>query len=709
MLNNFTHFNKFILRLPHNPLNKAFDAFNSETLLKEGPMLDSFFLESIFIASSDVYNAITNIDKLSEKKRKKLEATILKYRVRCATRCTPFGQFSGVSLGHFGNKTEVKTKVISKSINLNYRLLKAFSGLILESYKINDKIIFYPNSTIYRILDEIRYLEYDFKNETETFTLQRINYNNYINEILNFTKNGKTFNQIHCFLKGIMSSEKKNINNGLLIEFIEKIINSQLLVSNLEPIIIGENYFYNIINISINSNYSNKLLSIKKILNSIKISNNSTLKGYQKITKTKENLLPNYTDQNIFHTDLIYKFKTNTLNSSVPKKLKKAIFVIQKLCPKIENNFIQKFKKEFLYKYSTNEVPISILFDNEVGLDFFKNNNIDYIENLNLNTNPFKYLDNPNTEFLLRKLESVFKKNKNVLELYDEEIINLKNNDSLPFHNTFSCFIEVYKNPNYIFISDIGGSSAANYFSRFSTEDSSIALFTQKIIKKEKQLEKNKIIAEIIHSPESKNSNVINRKIERDYVINYLSNSSTLKNNILISDLSVKIKKNKIILKSKRLNKEIIPVLTSAHNYNISCFPLYKFLCSLQDQNATSVSFYWGNYFRNHNFLPRVCYKNFILSKAQWVLKYDELKSVSNINNFRANKKLPRYIQLEQYDKYLLIDLDSKLSFDILLSYSKKRKIVTVIEFLFNNENGLTIDNQIYSNEYIISYYKNER
>lgn len=711
MLNNFTHFNKFILRIPHNPLDKAFEAFNHTNFVQEVLLKDSFFLESIFLASIDVYNAILKYDKLSEEKKKKLEITVLKYWLRSSTRCTPFGQFSGVSLGHFENKTSIKSKLTSRSINLDIGLLKSFSSLVSQTYKKNDKILFYPNSTIYRVLDEIRYIEYYFEKGIEKFMLSRVNYNFYTNLILDFANNGKPFNEIYSYLKELIFNEGEIIIDGASKGFIEKLITSQLLVNNLEPIITGEDYFEKILSISKNEISLDKLIHIKKILKNLNLNNNSGLSRYEKILKIKEGILPNNNDKNIFHTNLIYKFKTNTLNSSIPKKLKKTIGVIHKLCPAPKNIFLENFKKEFSAKYSTNEVPISILFDNEVGLDFFKNpNDIDYIEELNFNTNTFKYITNPNSKFLFDKLEIFFKENKSVLELFDEEINNLKRNESLSLHNTFSCFIEVYNNPEKIFVSEIGGSSAANYISRFSLDDTSFENFTKEIITKESEIEKNNIVAEIIHLPQSKKSNVISRKVNREYVIEYLSNPTSNKNKISISDLFVKIENEKIVLSSKTLNKEITPILTSAHNYDNSTLPIYKFLCSLQEQHyATSLSFYWGNHFKNYKWLPRVSYKNFILSKARWILQYDELISIKNIDEFKVNKKLPRYVEIGDDDKRLLIDLNSNLSFEILLSNAKKRKVITVIEYLFNTENGLPIDNNIHSNEYIISYYRNEK
>jgi hypothetical protein len=95
-------------------------------------------------------------------------------------------------------------------------------------------------------------------------------------------------------------------------------------------------------------------------------------------------------------------------------------------------------------------------------------------------------------------------------------------------------------------------------------------------------------------------------------------------------DLYVSVKSGKIILRSKRLNKIIVPRLSNAHNYSYNALPVYQFLCDLQHQNLrTSFSFQWGAMADKFKFLARITYKNTIIEPATWNLTKTDITSLS--------------------------------------------------------------------------------
>ena len=87
---------------------------------------------------------------------------------------------------------------------------------------------------------------------------------------------------------------------------------------------------------------------------------------------------------------------------------------------------------------------------------------------------------------------------------------------------------------------------------------------------------------------------------------------------ISLSDLMISVKDGRILLRSKKLNKEVVPRNTNAHNYSTDTIPYYHFLCDLQHQDSTlRLNWDWGM-LREFKFLPRVKYGKTILSKAQY-------------------------------------------------------------------------------------------
>ena len=103
MKNLYYNTQKFMFRIP-NDVERKLD-FTEEEI--KNACLDAKFREKVSIASPalvdmmDLY--IKNPEKLSEKKLVNFQNSIMKYLIRSKNRTTPFGLFSGVGLGKFGD------------------------------------------------------------------------------------------------------------------------------------------------------------------------------------------------------------------------------------------------------------------------------------------------------------------------------------------------------------------------------------------------------------------------------------------------------------------------------------------------------------------------------------------------------------------------------------------------------------------------------
>jgi hypothetical protein len=97
-----------------------------------------------------------------------------------------------------------------------------------------------------------------------------------------------------------------------------------------------------------------------------------------------------------------------------------------------------------------------------------------------------------------------------------------------------------------------------------------------------------------------------------------------------------------------------------------------------------------GRLASEYEFLPRVIYKNIILSLAKWsiktkdftkILKFDNKndfkfslseEAIDNLKKWRKDIQLPRYVILPDGDNELFVDIENNLSVQTLFSVIKK-------------------------------------
>ncbi len=415
--------------------------------------------------------------------------------------------------------------------------------------------------------------------------------------------------------------------------------------------------------------------------------------------------------------------KTYTLDKSFTNDVLKAIAVMNKFSSLQTKTNLTQFRDAFYERYEDKEISLVEALDTETGIGYVQSTvGLGDIAPLVDNV-VTPYTSNGNAEiqwntiqsFLLKKYLEAHKAGTSEVIFTDKELESFKNNyDDLP--DTLATMVQLYHDK--VCISSAGGSSAANLLGRFCHSDDAIYQMTKEITKKENLLNPDVIYAEIIHLPESRTGNVLLHPVLHDYEIPYLAKAQVKKEYQLhLNDLMISLSGNKIFLRSKRLNKEVVSRLSTAHNYSFNSLPIYHFLCDLQIQNARGgVGFSWGVLQNEFAFLPRVCYQNVILSLAQWnlqkddfekLLKYEEGTLTDLIKEWRDKFKIPRYIALADGDNELVIDLENILCVKTFIDAIKKRTSIKLIEFIFDPETAVVkSDEGSFANQVIIPFYK---
>ncbi|WP_445455195.1 lantibiotic dehydratase [Flavobacterium sp. HNIBRBA15423] len=711
---------QFIFRTPLIPVNKKTD--------------DSVFSEALYISTPvlhDEYKKHCVKPIETEKELKKLEVSLYKYQSRASQRCTPFGLFAGLGIGEWQNESRILLnsnleETLIRSTRLDMNVLNLLVQELTKLENIKKHLKFSPNTSIYQVGENYRYIEYYYINTKRFHKICKVDYSEYLEYILKQSSKGLT---VEALINLLINDE---ITQDEALSFVQELIESQILVSELEPTITGINHFdsvFNKLKEIYTKNGDSNLLQIINILTTVdysikKIDKNilNEVESYKKIHEQLKVVLPNLSETNLFQTDLYKQTIQSQIDIKIQEQLKDTLQFLNKITPVIVNEKLESFKKRFHDRFEDDAIPLLVALDVETGIGYLETT-YDGINDL-IEDIPYQVRNQESQlkwnllqSCLLQLLTKSREEKKKCIQISEEDFPTIDfSNDNLP--SSFSAMFKLLDaNANRIYINGAGGSSAINLLGRFAEGNEMLNEIVNSISKFEQEQFPNKILAEIVHLPESRTGNILARPAFRKYEIPYLAKSAVAHDfQIKMEDLYIKIRNNKVILFDKRLQKEIIPRLGNAHNFGFNSLPAYHFLCDLQTQyfSKSYIGFHWGILSNQFDFLPRVEYKNTILSAAKWQLKEKELEPFKDKKRTTAEKhkyffklkeriELPDVFLIVQSDNELLIDTKNPIAIDTFIDIIKKNKELIVEEYLFTSENALVKDtnNEMYTNECI--------
>ncbi len=737
--NPYTFFDDFCIRTPLLPLDFYYSLTKDNQISFEKYKEiwnDNAIKEAIFLASPELFIEIEkwlSNQTRDQKKIQRLQTSLLKYLSRMSSRCTPFGLFAGCSIGKFGKLTTIELQHYTENqrqTRFDMNFLVAFSQKLSKEKNIKNQLLWYPNNSLYKIGKQYRYVEYTYNiHNRRQHSIEAVTYTPYLEVIINSAKSGKKVEELASLL--VDDEISKNEAQG----FINQLIDNQILVSELEPSVSGEGFLLQIHKTLKKLKDTDAIITqityFQEFLDRIDQNVGNSVDLYHKNNEEIKKLDVDFELKYLFQTDMYIKTLQNQLDVQFAYKAKRVMNLLNKISTPPQESNLQRFKTAFIKRYETREIPLAKALDTEIGIGYLQNQEaadykpfLDGIDIPPQNQEIQKISWNPANEILHKKLQELNDDNAYTLQLQDQDFEHLPANwNDLP--DTVSSLVEIVtiNGKQKLVLKNMGGSSAANLLGRFSTGNTQIMKQVQHIANLEQDMNHDKLLTEIIHLPESRTGNIIRRATIRNYEIPYLGKSNLPKEQqIFIDDILISIKRNKIVLRSKVNNTEIFPKLTNAHNYSgQNSLPIYHFLCDLQQQDLrSSIGFYWGGMMEKNTFLPRVEYKEFIFSKARWKITTKSINSLlesidNNQNNvaevvkWRSKLQIPQYVQLIDNDNTLLINLENMPSVKMLFSIVKNRTQFILEEFLFTEESILKSQKKNYSNQFVFSFYNEEK
>ena len=680
-------------------------------------------LDSIYIASQDLFEQFLQYKDLPYTPTvDRVLISLFKYFSRMSTRSTPYGLFSGVSIGEFSNSS---SKIILNGEFLpSLRFDKEFSSflveLILKERNLKHNVCFYANNTIVQYNLNYRYITFKTSFKKKIFMWASVERNPLLDKIIIICRKGWKFFD----LKNILCCSF-NIEEGRAEKYLNELIEAKLLISEFE--------FTGVENSS--EIIFNKLVKLSQA-SPIKSSFEKLKKDLEQLNKKEINL------NNFVLPEDIETFKTKNVKNSLQADMKlgtsknridkKIIDIITKELKELTflNSFrpssdLISFCNSYYQRYGEREIPLLEAIDPERGVGYGASSftTIDHtplLLGLNINKKIKEDLKEICVKTLMERHWYSNSKNYNSIELTEKDLENMKTSDFDEENNFPPGFYVLgnlitqgktwnFKNFRFNLLAG-GGSSSIPLMTRFCHLDKELEEKVRKCSKTEAQQFQNCDLAEIVFIPENRESNILSRPIFLKYEIPIIGKSNYKnKTRISLEDLMVSVKNGKVILRSKRLNKQIIPRLSSAHNFR-NGLAVYKFLCDLQYQYG-ALDFAWDwKELSNLPFTPRVTYKHIILTRARWKIPKQKKKRKKNdweriISELREKYKIPLKIVLAEGDNELILDLNNPIGAEVFLKKLRKDNVI-VYENIFEQFDSPVKNTQgkEFSNELIIPF-----
>jgi len=684
--------------------------------------------EALFLASPDLHEALERTPVLlGDKKSKRLERALVRYFSRMCGRSTPFGLFAGYSVGLSSADTKLTIDArcaYRRHTRLDMHYMTSLTEALAADEQIRRDTVYRANSSIYECGGTLRYFERRRIDDALQYHLVTVEPTRYLLETLSRCEPPQTASNLASAL----------ITEDIRLEdadrYISALIDSQILVSELEPRATGneplEELMSTLASYPSGAFVNNRLKYIKERIHEIDAAPLGTpAENYVAIAEELSPLPAKVEISRLLQVDLVKPAPDATLGAAVIDEITESVQILYALRPPAESEDLVDFRRRFRARYENRAVPLFEVLDEETGIGFGARKEPNggaalaagrpsrpSMESQQVRWDPIDTL-------LLNKLNDRARAHNIVIKMNAREISAVANANRIRMPAACSAVVRIaaasqealYKSDFQILLHGVSGPSGANFLGRFCHGDSVLQKFVENYFVQEESLQPDAVFAEIVHLPEGRIGNVILRPSLRNHEIPFLGQAAVDSDHqFQVSDLLVSVSDSAITLFSRRLGKQVIPRLTSAHNFQRG-LAIYRFLCALQLQHGGGASWSWGA-LDGARTLPRVVTGRTVLALARWRVDRSELQPAidavdaarySLVQEWRAEREVPRFIVLAEGDNTLPIDLDNILSVDVFVEQIKRRAEFRLYE-LFPPPDELCVSGPEgrYTNELVI-------
>jgi thiopeptide-type bacteriocin biosynthesis protein len=665
---------------------------------------DPVLRDALWLASPDLEKALSEGAGRPAAETAAADRGLLRYFLRMASRPTPFGLFAGCGLASIGEGGRFRLGDRSQCrrlTRLDMGYLEEVSQALIADPAIRAGIRFGPNSSIYRITGRLRYVEGRTREKARTYHLVAVDATPALLATLERAAGGALPGELAHALEG------DSISREAAEGFVDALIDAQLLIPELAPLVTGPEPLASLTATLATAPAAAEAAGILRgIDHQLQALDQAGLGcppgAYQEVAERLRGLPAPVELNRLFQVDLVQSAAVE-LGADIATEVLRGVEALRRLFGAAASTALERFRTAFSERYEGREVLLFEALDEEAGVGLgVRSDPSPLLRDIGLRAGaPEPETHHVRDLWLLRRVGGMLQRGETELALTETDLRELDTLDTrprLPLPASFGAMVtlcaaseEALRRGRYrVHLRSAGGPPCAALLGRFCHADRNLQERVEAALRAEEALEPDAVFAEIVHLPEGRIGNVIGRPVLREYEIPFLGGSGAPREQqIPVSDLRISVRDGRFRLRSERLDREVVPRMSNAHNFSARSIGVYRFLCMLQYQGvAGGLSWHWGP-LDHLPFLPRVTLGRLVLSAARWRLHRDELKRLhgtdaaeaySELQRLRVLHRLPRWVALSDFDNVLPLDLDNPLCVETLVHLVRNRPYADLLE-----------------------------
>ncbi|WP_457310869.1 lantibiotic dehydratase [Sphingomonas sp. UYAg733] len=644
---------------------------------------DPLVREGIYLSSASLYDQCFGADAGVPGREAQLAAT--RYLLRMGTRATPFGVMAGVTMGVVGESTELVVGEMAQA----QRFCRLDQGIvqqrvdeakkaILAAQALNGTCTVVLNSSAWIAPDGVRFVSGSLDGGTLAYRLDRIRRTVAVDALFALLAGKKrSLDDLAAELALALGARPQQS-----LEFLRTLARSQLLRMLPDVYVTGDERGEEVLEELVASPLESvglaALQSAADRLETISPNSVANIEAYQDVAGLLAENGQTADRARLVHVDLHKTGETPMLSRACVDEIGAELWKRRGLLISPPRN-LSDFARSFTARFGDRAVPLLLALDDDYGVSFGGRSK--FPQPL---LGGFPYASatagaatpRPVDRLLTSKFQEALRANHDAIEITDADLESV-NDETLDFPSSFGLLGLFHANDagaitrgDYRFeVGAIHGPSGARLLSRFCVGSPEMTTATRQQIDAFEGEHDHAIVAEFAHLPEGRVGNVVLRPVLRQYEIPYMGRSGAAPHRqIPVSDLLVSVRNDKVFLHSESLGKEIIPRLTTAHNYaHPTSLPLYQFMGALERQFEPVAGFAWPSLLQGLPYLPRVCSGRLLLARARWLLAPKDLEAFLKdikqtdlskaLSALCAHHRLPRHVRSKRADNFIDLDL----------------------------------------------------